>query len=276
MNHTDGWDIPMTCLWRWGQLDYARINPVGWVAGDNDKSVLLPDGSVLWLFNDSWAEKLNFYSNVPGGGPFLRNCATHQVGTNLDTLSNSTFFVPTNPADLFWIGDAVIESTQVKVLLSEINATAIRRVGTAIGTLSLPSLTLESITPIPGTGADDYNQVLNGNEVFITCIGPPTPRTIRSSRRRTGCMSPACPWVHWQTIRPGDFGTAQPFADESFAGCPTAPSGFTLVVHATWSKQLCVRLYAAVEPHDHGAVRQVANGAVDIADSGLQNRRRVG
>ncbi|HEU5395961.1 MAG TPA: hypothetical protein VFV81_02250 [Verrucomicrobiae bacterium] len=165
-NHSDGWDLPMTYLWRWGQLDYARTNPVGWVAGDNDKSVLLPDGSVLWLFNDSWTERLNFYSNVPGGGGFPRNCAVHQVGTNLYTLSNSTFFPATNPANLFWIGDAVMESNQVNVLLAEVDATAIRRVGTAVGTVSWPSLRVERITPIRVVGADDYNQVLDGHDGF--------------------------------------------------------------------------------------------------------------
>ena len=206
VNHPDGWDIPMTYLWRWGELEYARTNPVGWVAGDNDKSVRLPDGSVLWLFNDSWSEKLNFYSNIPGGGHFLRNCAVHQVGTNLYTLSQSTFFVSTNPANLFWIGDAVIESNKVKVLLSEINATAIARVGTAIGTLALPSLALESITPIPATGADDYNQVLDGRDGFYyiywstnTSINPffaPTNR-VSVARVPVGLLAENSAWRFW-------------------------------------------------------------------------------
>ncbi len=204
VNNTNGWDVLMTYLWRWGQMDYAKTNPVGWGSGDNSKSVLLPDGSVLWIFNDSWMANLNFYSNIHGGGNFPRNCAVHQVGTNLYPLSINTFFVPTNPADLFWIGDAVVDNNKVRVLLSDINATSITRLGTAIGTLS--DLKLESIDYIPATGPDDYNQVVNGNDGYYyiywstnASINPfwsPT-NLVNVARAPVGSLSDNSAWRFW-------------------------------------------------------------------------------
>jgi len=49
LNNNDGWDIPMTYLWQWGQLNASKTNSVGWSGGDNGKSALLPDGSVAWI-----------------------------------------------------------------------------------------------------------------------------------------------------------------------------------------------------------------------------------
>jgi hypothetical protein len=65
--------------------------------------------------------------------------------------------VPTNTSNLYWIGDTLVESNKLLVLLSEINATSLARVGTAIGQLSLPSLALDNISSLLSPGGDDYN-----------------------------------------------------------------------------------------------------------------------
>ena len=192
-NH-DGWDIPMTYLWQWGQLDYSKTNSIGWGGADNNKSVLLPDGSVAWIFNDTWTMTLTntFYSNIHGGGSLPRNSVVHQVGTNLYLQSTSTFFVPTNPANLYWIGDCLVESNKAKVLLTEITASPITRVGTAIGTLSLPGLTLDSIVQIASPGADDYNQVLAGDDDYYYIYWGR-----RVARTPAGSLAVSSAWNYW-------------------------------------------------------------------------------
>ncbi|HWF20246.1 MAG TPA: DUF5005 domain-containing protein, partial [Verrucomicrobiae bacterium] len=119
MTDNDGFDVSMTYLWQWGQFNFIRTNSlkIGWTGGDNDKSRLLPDGSVAWIFNDSYATTLStnsFYSNIRGNSSLPRNCVVHQVGTNLVWMNKgaNTFFVPTNSADLYWIGDSVVESNK--------------------------------------------------------------------------------------------------------------------------------------------------------------------
>ena len=205
LTNNDGWDIPMTWLWQWGQWNYSRTNSVGWGGADNDKSALLPDGSVAWVFNDTWTATLNFYSNVRGGGSLPRNSVVHQVGTNLYMLKTSTFFVPTNTSNLYWIGDTFVESNKLLVLLSEINASSLARVGTALGQMSLPGLTLDSITTVPSPGGDDYNQVVNGNDGYYYIYwttnissNPLAPTNqVRVARTPVGSVADSSAWNYW-------------------------------------------------------------------------------
>ncbi|HTJ00506.1 MAG TPA: LamG-like jellyroll fold domain-containing protein, partial [Dongiaceae bacterium] len=123
-------------------------------------------------------------------------------------LSTATFFVPTNPANLFWIGGCLVESNEVQVLLSEINATSITRVGTAIGTISLPDLKLKGITYIPSPGADDYNQVVKGEDGYYyiywttnTSSNPFAPHTqVQVARTPIGQLKQNAAWQYWDAF----------------------------------------------------------------------------
>ena len=194
LTNNAGWDIPMTYLWQWGQLQAAKTNSLGWSGGDNDKSVLLPDGSVAWIFNDSFASTLNFYSNLRGGTALPRNSVVHQEGTNLYWLNDgqATFFVPTNPANLYWIGGALVESNNVLVLLNEINATAITNVEMAVATLALPTLKLTGITEIPSAGADNYGTFINGGDGYYYIYDGP-----KVARVPVGSLAANSAWTYW-------------------------------------------------------------------------------
>jgi len=173
LTNNDGFDIPMTYLWQWGQLNFFATNSlkIAWTGGDNDKSRVLPDGSVAWIFNDSYATALStntFYSNIRGDSSLPRNSVVHQIGTNLIWMNNgaNTFFTPTNTANLYWIGDSVVESTKLLVLLNEINATAITNVNMAVATMSLPSLTLDSVTELSSPGSDNFGPFIKGDDGY--------------------------------------------------------------------------------------------------------------
>jgi len=196
LTNNDGWDIPMTYLWRWGELAQSKTNALGWSGGDNQKSVLLPDGSVAWICNDSFISTVtnHFYTNVRGNCSLPRNTLVHQVGTNLYTLNtnSATFFVPTNTANIFWIGDGVVETNQLLVLLTEVNASSITRVGTAIGQVSLPSLKLESITEIPSTGADNYGPIIKGDDGYYYIYWD-----ANVARVPMGSLAVSSAWTYW-------------------------------------------------------------------------------
>jgi hypothetical protein len=194
LTNNDGWDIPMTYLWQWGQLEASKLKDVGWSGGDNDKSVLLPDGSVAWIFNDSFASTLNFYSNIRGDTSLPRNSVVHQEGTNLYWLNDAqtTFFVPTNSANLYWIGGGVVESNNLLVLLNEINATAITNVGMAVATLTLPALVLKSITEVPSAGTDNYGTFVSGGDGYYYIYDGP-----KVARTAVGSLAVSSAWTYW-------------------------------------------------------------------------------
>jgi len=173
VTNNDGFDIPMTYLWQWGQLNFVQTNSlkIGWTGGDNDKSRLLPDGTVAWIFNDSYATTLSsnsFYSNIRGNSSLPRNSVVHQIGTNLVWMNSgaNTFFVPTNTANLYWIGDSVVESNKLLVLLNEDSASAITNVRIAVATMSLPELTLDSITTLSSPGTDNFGPFIKGDDGY--------------------------------------------------------------------------------------------------------------
>jgi hypothetical protein len=197
--NSDGWDVPMTYLWWWGDLNYYKTNSSGvaWTGGDNDKSCQLPDGSVVWLFNDSYATTLSpnyFYSNLRGNSSLPRNCVVHQIGTNLIWLNNgaNTFFVPTNTANLYWIGDSVVESNKLLVLLNEDNATAITNYRIAIATMSLPGLTLDKITELSSPGFADFGSLVKGNDGYYYVYNGPDV-----ARVPVGSLAVDSAWTYW-------------------------------------------------------------------------------
>ena len=195
LTNNDGWDVPTKYMWQWGQWNFAQTNSVGWGGADNDKSVLLPDGSVAWIFNDTWTMVLtNWYSNIHGGGSLPRNSVVHQVGTNLYWMNNgtATFFVPTNSANLYWIGDSVVETNKVLVLLNEINATAITNVGMAVATLSLPSLALQSIVEVPSPGTANYGAFINGGDGYYYIYNRG-----EVARAPLGSLAVSVAWTYW-------------------------------------------------------------------------------
>lgn len=196
LTNNDGWDIPMTYLWQWGQLNYSKTNSLGWGGGDNDKSALLPDGSVAWIFNDTLTMSLNgtFYTNIRGAASLPRNSVVHQVGTNLYWLNNgnNTFFVPTNTSNLYWIGGCLVESNNLLVLLNEINATVITNVGISVASLSLPGLTLNGITQVASPGTDNYGTFINGGDGYYYIYNGP-----QVARAPVGSLAVSAAWTYW-------------------------------------------------------------------------------
>lgn len=196
LTNNDGWDIPMTYLWQWGQLNYSKTNNLGWGGGDNDKSAVLPDGSVVWIFNDTLTMSLEgtFFTNVRGDASLPRNSVVHQVGTNLYWLNNgnSTFFVPTNSDNLYWIGGCQVETNNLLVLLNEINATAITNVGISVAFLSLPGLTLNGITQVTSPGTDNYGTFINGGDGYYYIYNGP-----QVARTPVGSLAVSAAWTYW-------------------------------------------------------------------------------
>ena len=195
--NNDGFNVRMTYLWQWGELNFARTNrlKIGWTGGDNDKSALLPDGSVAWLFNDSFASKLDsFYSNIRGNSSLPRNSLVHQIGTNLIWMNhgNNTFFVPTNPAHIYWIAGCQAEGNKLLVLLNELNNRPLTNVAMAVATLSLPDLKLDDIKTLTSPGTDNFGDFVKGDDGYYYIYNGP-----KVARVPVGSLAVNSAWKYW-------------------------------------------------------------------------------
>lgn len=212
LTNNDGFDVPMTYLWQWGELKYAQTNgtegnpATGWTGGDNDKSALLPDGTVAWIFNDSYASSLNsFYSNLRGNSSLPRNCLLHQIGTNLVWLNNgaNSFFppntngnlMPAAPNGLYWIAGAIAETNANKlyVLLNGLNNSPLSNICMSVATLSLPGLTLDgAVTNLTSPGTDNFGDLVRGDDGYEYIYNG-----AKVARVPAGQLAVDSAWTYW-------------------------------------------------------------------------------
>lgn len=118
--------------------NYRQKAGLGWVAGDNDVSLQLPDGRTIWFFNDSfYATNHPEQNRLNDWGSFVRNaCVVEEADGTLVTRPVTDqggqrvyFEIPNdqlikegnNVRNFFWVGDAIMEDGQVKVHLIECN-----------------------------------------------------------------------------------------------------------------------------------------------------------
>ncbi|MEK2474971.1 DUF4185 domain-containing protein [Streptomyces noursei] len=156
-----------------------------WTGGDGTHSVRLPDGRTLWLFSDTFLDRVHpppnpqgapyrWRTTDAGGTPFLRHNSLvlmNSSGTPERTLTGGT---PAAPGPFFpdppgggwrWPVHATVEPRApgspdrvVRVLLwNRVPGTGawifgVPR-GTEVATLSLPDLRLESLTPVADRSA---------------------------------------------------------------------------------------------------------------------------
>lgn len=162
-------DTSMTYLWQWGQSTYAQTHTNCLTGTDNNISVPLPDGRVLWLFNDTWTYSLDFYSNYRGQSLGLpRNYLVVQNGSTLTPLTGSTFFTPTTSGNIYWPTDATVDGNNLYVLLAEVsNGGGGSQVAQAIASISLSNLTLTGVVNLPWK----YARILNAGDGYIYIYG---------------------------------------------------------------------------------------------------------
>ena len=162
-------DIAMTHIWQ------NHLGEWGWISGDNDPSVLLPDGRIAWIFNDSWLGTPNPHSNSLDVRGMYHNMIVLQEGENTDlrtiyggTQQNpSPLLVPRTSGTKYWIGDGIVEDNKLKVLLQnwgtgsdgwpEFNGKA------AVALLSLEDMSEDTIIELSYNRSDIPNCILEGD-----------------------------------------------------------------------------------------------------------------
>ena len=147
--------------------DLWRASTRGLTGGDAALSTQLPDGRVLWVFGDSFIDRLKPDGTRPLDTPVARNAFVIQSRDCLTTLFRGTHRHPSaylgtgeDPyLGWYWPNQPFVSHGQVVVPLTHMQRTgpggwAFEPTGTAIATLRLPSLELIRIRRIavaPGT-----------------------------------------------------------------------------------------------------------------------------
>jgi hypothetical protein len=197
---------------------FFQQNGPGWTGGDGSYSVLLPDGTNLWLWSDSYIGTVDPTTRLRKSYIFtahnsltIQNQTTNTLTTVGYPPKTSSYFVPTNKRDWFWIGDGLVMQTspgvyKIKIMLLEWTG-AFKLVGNSLATLSWPSLSIDSITPValPDTSIEWGSRIMQvGSTVYIYGLKDPGNDNKTPYLARTGSVNnltnPA-KWQYWNTTQ---------------------------------------------------------------------------
>lgn len=142
---------------------------VRWLGGDSTWSIRLPDGRTIWIFSDTfvghvvWDGSRGVYS-IPQSTTMIHNCYVVQQPNAMvlgKTLYSGTPAQPrslispgANDGSWYWTGDATIEGTKLRQLVTRWQRTGpgvfdVVQLAVDVATFSLPALQLQRIDSTP-------------------------------------------------------------------------------------------------------------------------------
>jgi hypothetical protein len=143
-------DVATTLKWQNNHVGY------GWLSGDNNYPVMLPDRSVAWIFSDSFVGDPKPESNVLPSNKIINNLVVHDKNNQLTSIyggsanSAQSLFSPGN-GNVFWNSGGAVEGDTLRVALIEI-AGGNYNSSFYIGSLLLPSMTKLGLVKTAYTG----------------------------------------------------------------------------------------------------------------------------
>ena len=197
---------------------YVTQNGPGWTGGDGTYSLLLPDGTDLWMWSDSYIGTVNATTRLRSSDLFsahnsltILNQSTGSWTTVGYPPSVTSHFVPKNTKDWFWQGGSyLVPQTgggyQIKIFLLEWTG-AFKLVGHSVATLSWPSLSTVSITSVSGlnTTLEWGTKILHsGNYYYIYGMKDPGTNTKTPYLARTTSinnLTNASQWQFWNAAQ---------------------------------------------------------------------------
>jgi len=194
-------------------------NGPGWTGGDSTYSQRLPDGRTVFFFSDSYiastpapngAEvdpttrmRANVFFQAHNSLVVLNLDGTVSTIAGGDAQNPTSLFVPTNSNNMFWMGDSTVIQTAtgdyklIVYLLEFTSGWAFQ--GTSVATLSLPSLSIDSVTPLPQAGRVEWgSSVLQaGGHIFIYGIEDVYTKYPHVARTTSTGLSDKSTWQFW-------------------------------------------------------------------------------
>lgn len=179
--------------------------PYGWISGDNDNSVKLPDGSVAWIFSDAFIGPNDPHTNVISNLDKIVNnmVVLEKPGFPLKSINNqykgNTQFSPNN-GNVFWNSGGVVENNKLKILLVEVGSNANNDIEkrTFIGSLNLPDLNFSDLVRAPFyrtvAGANTAFQDLGYSYIYLDERPSTFEAYSRIARVPVGSLDASTPW----------------------------------------------------------------------------------
>jgi hypothetical protein len=197
---------------------YVTQNGPGWTGADGTFSLPLPDGTNLFMWSDSFIGTVNPSTRLRKGDLItghnsltILNQATGSWTTVGYPPKTTSYFAPSSKSDWYWVGDGFItqpakDTYQVKIMLLEWTGD-FKLVGHSVATLSWPSLSIASITPIAGlnTNLEWGTKILPiGKYFYLYGLKDPgtdtkTPYVARMSSIND--LTNAAKWQFWNAIQ---------------------------------------------------------------------------
>lgn len=193
-------------------------NGPGWTGGDGSYSLLLPDGTNLWMWSDSYIGTVDpttrlrtNYLLTAHNSLAIQNQSNNTLTTVGYPPQTSSYFVPANKDDWFWIGDGLVVQPSpgvYKIVIMLLEWTpALKLAGESVATLSWPSMSIDSITSIalPDTSIEWGTRLLRvGSVLYIYGIKDPgtdhkTPYLARTNSVEN-LLHPAN-WEYWNATQ---------------------------------------------------------------------------
>jgi len=137
----------------------AVQNGPGWTGADGTYSLALPNGNSLWLWSDSYIGTVDPATRLRSSYLFqahnsltIRDAVTGAVTTVAYPPKATSYFIPRNKADWYWVGGATLVQPrpgvyQIKVMLLEWTGVFVFK-GNSVATLNYPSMSIASIQPV--------------------------------------------------------------------------------------------------------------------------------
>jgi hypothetical protein len=197
---------------------FFQQNGPGWTGGDGSYSLLLPDGTNLWMWSDSYIGTVNPTTRLRSNYLFtahnsltIQNQTTGTLTTVGYPPQTTSYFVPTKKADWFWIGGGLVVETspgvyEIKIMLLEWTG-AFKLVGNSVATLSWPSLAIQSIVPValPNTSIEWGARILQvGSTFYIYGLKDPGTDTKTPYLAKTASvnyLTQPSKWQYWNATQ---------------------------------------------------------------------------
>lgn len=191
-------------------------NGPGWTGGDGSYSLLLPDGTDLWMWSDSYIGTVNPTTRLRSNYLFTAHNSLTIQNQAADTLTTvgyppqtSSYFVPAKKTDWFWQGDGLVTQPspgvyQIEIMLTEWTG-SFKFVGNSVATLSWPSMAIVSVVPValPNTTITWGARLMQvGSTYYIYGLKDPGTDTKTPYVAQTSSLAdltnPAA-WLYWNS-----------------------------------------------------------------------------
>jgi hypothetical protein len=189
-------------------------NGPGWTGADGSYSILLPDGTNLWTWSDSFIGTVNPTTRMRSSDLFqahnsltIQNQSTGSYTTVGYPPKTSSYFVPPTKGDWYWVGSGFVTEPspdvfQLVIMLSQWTP-SLKFVGNSIVTLDWPSYSIVSIVPValPDTTIQWGSQILQvGSTYYIYGIKNPSSDNKTPYLAQTSSLAdltnPSA-WLYW-------------------------------------------------------------------------------